>query len=176
MQRLDTRVCAVISADEIEAGLDFVALAMGWEEQTRPAPVHRRNSAAGLGRFRNVTSGELAAGLAHFAATEGVDETLYRLSLARHHQQQDILARRRQERNAGRAGIAPARSRDDPSLATIPSKLARSGTNPSPSKLTREAAGEPWWQQQQAPLNQSQQAPPHSLQSREPHDQQPPQQ
>lgn len=114
LQRLETRVCAVIVMEHQDAGVAFLHHAMGWPA---PGPLRRRNTAAELGRLRNVTGRELAGGLASFAASEGVDEALYRIALARHHLQQDALLRR--DGVGGWGG-----GRDDPALVTVPAALA----------------------------------------------------
>lgn len=119
VQRLQTRVCAVVVTELLDDGIAFIHSVLGWPPPPAHASTPRRNTAKDLGRIRNVTARELAAGLEVFAVTDRVDEALYRLAQARHHLQVDALEARRR----GTPALAPAR--DSAELATVATAVLR---------------------------------------------------
>ena len=137
VQRLETRVCAVVVTELLDDGIAFIHSVLGWPPPPAHAPTPRRNTATELGRIRNVTSRELAAGLEAFAVSDRVDEALYRLALARHHLQVDALEVRR------RGARANAPSRDAAELATVATVLRDKKQPPPPLQQTQNRASRP---------------------------------
>jgi hypothetical protein len=111
IQRLETRICAVVVTEHFDDGLRFLHYAMGWAAP--PAVVKPRNAAARLGRVRNITDHELAAARTSFAASDTVDLQLHQIALARHHLQQETLGTQS-------SGYVAEPSRNDARFATIP--------------------------------------------------------